>query len=215
MHLKIYSGEKQAQGKLLTQIPGSPTYSYTGLNWWLHSTVVWLVWYHIAVIVVLCPIHIVHTRISVTVQISSYWLCLIRWIGRATSMLNLRKREYIVRHWCQPNHICVLVLYLYLYACVYVFQNLDAGCICMCMLVYICFNICICMCILSMYDWLFTSEYSSNLSLVTFRCSQRNSLITESVLHLHLKIFDLHMRMERTQECWENFITLASVGRSG
>ena len=78
----------------------------------------WCSWYHIAVIVVLCAIHIVHTRISVSVQISSYWLCLIRWIGRATSMLNLCKREYIVRHWCQPNYICVLVVFVCLCICI-------------------------------------------------------------------------------------------------
>ena len=55
--------------------------------------------------------------ISVSVQISGYWRCLMQWIGSPTSMLNLHKREYMVDHWCQPNSICMLDVFVFVFVC--------------------------------------------------------------------------------------------------
>ena len=55
--------------------------------------------------------------ISVSVQISGYWRCLMQWIGSPTSMLNLRKLVYMVDHWCQPNSICMLDVFVFVFVC--------------------------------------------------------------------------------------------------
>ena len=63
---------------------------------------------------------------------------------------------------------------------------------------------CICICMPSMYDWLFTSQYLSILSLVTFRSSLRNSLITESVLHLHKVCMIFYFHTPDVNEAYKN-----------